>query len=200
MYSNIPAYGMRAYALFFSKFGAGKPFRQSELDFLVSSPMKKKIFALLLKTGWIRKKNRVEYLCEKPGEIFSHFLDFRVPEIMKEAEREYCFSGASAIEVWSDYSYMQRGRGRSPYFIRVLEKDLGYWKGFFSRNLVPSYVKEGTSIGEFIILVPARKIMCAEKDGLRVEPLEEAAKHAKENEMFSYAYGYMRRKYGKACG
>ncbi len=198
MYCEVPSYGLRAYALFFSKFGERKPFGQSELDFVVSVPMKKKIFALLLRAGWIRKKSRGEYLCEKPKEIFSHMLDFRVPQLMKEAKMEYCFTAASAIEIWSDYSYVQRSRERSPYFIKVLEKDLEYWKGFFNRKEIPNYVGSGTNIGEFIILVPAKKIKEIGKDGAMVETLEETMRQAGKNGMFSYAQEYMRRKYGKA--
>jgi len=124
-------------------------------------------------------------------------LDFRVPQLMEGKQREYCFAGASAIEMWSDYSYVQRSRERSPYFIKVLEKDLGYWKGFFNRNEVPNYVHSGTSIGEFVVLLPMKRIERTRKDGLWVEPLREAMKHAEGNEMFSYAHEYMGRKYGK---
>ncbi len=55
MINEIPPYGLRAYALFFSKHGSREEFRQSELDWIVGQSMKKKIFALLLNSGWIRK-------------------------------------------------------------------------------------------------------------------------------------------------
>jgi len=196
MYREIPQYCLRAYALFYTRFGTVRQFMQSELDWVVSQPMKKKIFSILLSSNWIRKKSRNAYVCNKPNEIFSHLMDFRVPEIMKNSERKYCFTGLSAIEIWSDYSYVQRDMKRSPYFVNVLKKDLKYWKRFFAENEVPSYDKKGTTIGEFAILIPAEKIASETKNGLKVEPLDKAMKEAKENELYRYAYDYMRRKYG----
>ncbi|MBM3229665.1 hypothetical protein FJZ26_04505 [Candidatus Parvarchaeota archaeon] len=200
MYSEIPYVGMRAYALLFNRFGAARPFTQSELDFIFSSSMKKKIFSILLNAGWITKHNRHNYVCNEPGKIIRHLLDFKVPEMMMKAQKSYAFSGLSAIELWSDYSYTQRSYERSPYFIRVLRKDLEYWKGFFAAKRVPVYVGGGTSIGEFVILLPVAKLEAFEKDGLSVEPLQEAMEEAKKNEMHSYAYEYMKEKYGRGYG
>ena len=200
MYSEIPYACMRAYALLFSRFGEKRPFAQSELDFVLSGSMKKKMFSILLNSGWIRKRGRREYLCNEPGEVFRHLLDFKVPLMMGKAQKPYAFSGLSAIEVWSDYSYTQRSTERSPYFIRVLRRDVPYWKGFFAAKRVPVYVGKGTSIGEFAILMPVARLESVEKDGLSVEPLEDAMADAEGNEMHYYAYEYMRRKYGRKHG
>jgi len=191
---------MRAYALFFSRFGTARAFFQSELDFALSPSMKKKVFSILLNAGWIKKNGRREYLCNEPGEVMRHLLDFKVPQMLGNARKPYAFSGLSAIEVWSDYSYTQRSFERSPYFIRVLRKDLSYWKGFFAAKRVPAYVEKGTTIGEFAILLPVAKMESVEKDGLSVEPLEDAMEEAKGNEMHHYAYEYMKKKYGRKHG
>ena len=61
---------------------------------------------------------------------------------MKQAEKPYAFTGLSAIEIWSDYSYVQRGIEKSPYFIKVLKKDIAYWKRFFNSNNIPNYIKK----------------------------------------------------------
>lgn len=200
MYSEIPYACMRAYALLFTRFGEKRPFAQSELDFVLSGSMKKKVFSILLNAGWIAKRGRREYLCNEPGEVFRHLLDFKVPQILGKAQKPYAFSGLSAIEVWSDYSYTQRSQERSPYFIRVLRGDVPYWKGFFAAKRVPVYIGKGTSIGEFAILLPVAKLESVEKDGLCVEPLKNAMAEAKGNEMHYYAYEYMRKKYGGRHG
>ncbi|MCX6771908.1 MAG: hypothetical protein NTX79_07685 [Candidatus Micrarchaeota archaeon] len=200
MYSEIPYACMRAYALLFTRFGASRPFAQSELDFVLSGPMKKKVFSILLNAGWIAKRGRREYRCNEPGEVFRHLLDFKVPQMLGKAQKPYAFSGLSAIEVWSDYSYTQRSQERSPYFIRVLRRDLPYWKVFFAAKRVPAYVGKGTSIGEFAILLPVAKLESVEKDGLSVEPLEDAMEEARGNEMHYYAYEYMKRKYREGYG
>ena len=198
MISEIPPYCLRAYALFFSRHGSRESFKQSELDWIVGQSMKKKIFSVLLRFGWITKDSRDSYTCVEPQTVIKGLLEFKVPEIIKEAKKGYSFTGLSAVEIWSDYSYIQRGMEKSPYFIKVLRKDLRYWKEFFNKKNIPNYVNEGSTIGEYIILIPVEKIDCIDKDGLPVEPLKKAAKIAKDNEMYSYAYNYMRKKYGSA--
>lgn len=195
MISEIPQYGLRAYALFFSKYGTSESFKQSALDWIVSQPMKKKIFALLLKNGWIKKSSRNTYKCIAPKKIFLHLLDFKIPIIIKEAKRPYTFTNLSAIEIWSDFCYVQRGKEKSPYFIKVLRKDLAYWKKFFNERNIPNYIGEGTTIGEYVILIPVDKLKYEEKGGIKVEPLNKTLKQAKSNEMYAYAYNYMKKKY-----
>ena len=196
MYNEIPNYGLRAYALFFSKHGLQEGFRQSDLDWIVGQSMKKKIFSLLVNNGWIKKVSPNSYKCVNPEVILKGLLEFKVSQIMKEAKKPYVFTSLSAIEIWSDYSYIQRGREKSPYYIKVLKKDLNYWKSFFNEYRIPNYVKSGSTIGEFIILIPVEKLNPTEKDGMYVETLKETEKMAKANSFYAYPYNYMRGKYG----
>lgn len=193
---EIPQYCLKAYALFFSRHKTEEEFKQADLKWLVSESMKKKIFSLLLNAGWIKKKSRNTYQCVKPENIFLHLFDFRVPKLIEKAERDYAFTKLSAVEIWSDHSYVQRGKEKSPYFIKIYEKDLDYWKDFFNKNNIPNYVKEGTTIGEYMILIPVKKIAFREKEGLKVEPLKETMEFAKKNDIYAYPYEYMRKKYG----
>lgn len=198
MYKEIPQYGLRAYAMLFSKYGSKESFSQSELDWIVGKSMKKKIFALLLNSGWIKKTSRAKYKCNDPREIMRGLLEFKVPEIMKKSKRDYAFTNLSAVEIWSDYSYVQRGMEKSPYFIKVLKHDLDYWKNFFNKNNIPNYVNKGSTVGEYVILVPAEQINATERHGLRVEKLGNTMEIAKSNEIYLYAYNYMREKYHAA--
>ena len=198
MITEIPQYCLRAYALFFSRHGSKEPFRQSELDWIVSQSMRKKIFHVLLKSGWISKDSRNSYKCVEPEIVMKELVSFKVQDLIKEAKKPYCFTNLSAVEIWSDYSYVQRGIDKSPYFIKILKKDLKYWKGFFNERNIPNYVNEGTTIGEYVILIPSDKIQSVSRNDLEVEPLKKTLLIAKENDMFSYAYKYMRSKYGKS--
>ncbi len=196
MITEIPQYGLKAYALFFAKHGTKEEFKQSELDWIVSQSMKKKIFSLLLRAGWIKKHSIKTYICINPEKIISGLLEFKVPKIIKKAEREYTFTNLSAIEIWSDYSYVQRGIEKSPYFIKILKKDLRYWKTFFNKSSIPNYINSGATIGEYVILIPVKKLKFIEKEGYKVETLKETISFAKSNEIYLYAYKYMRKKYG----
>ncbi|MFA5856318.1 MAG: hypothetical protein WCT85_03440 [Parachlamydiales bacterium] len=195
MTSEIPQYGLKAYALFFAKHKDKEEFKQSELDWIVGQSMKKKIFSLLLRAGWIKKQSDNTYICITPENVMKGLLEFKVPKIIKEAEKDYSFTNLSAVEIWSDYSYVQRGIEKSPYFIKVLKKDLKYWKSFFNKCNIPNYVNSGTTIGEYIILIPVEKLSFVEKEGYKVESLYETIKLAKLNEMYLYAYNYMKKKY-----
>ena len=192
---EIPQYGLKAYALLFTRHGTHEKFRQSELDWIVSTSMKKKIFSLLLRAGWIKKHYSNKYVCTSPSKAIMGLLDFRVPDIIKKAEREYAFTQLSAVEIWSDYSYVQRGIEKSPYFIKILRKDIKYWKEFFSKNEVPVYINSGATVGEFVILVPVNRLSFEEKEGFKVDPLKETAAYAGSNEIFAYALGYIKNRY-----
>lgn len=160
---EIPQYGLKAYALFFIKHGLNEEFSQSDLDWIVRQSMKKKIFSLLLKSGWIKKAARDKYVCISPDKAITGLLEFKVPEIIKKSKRKYAFTGLSAIEIWSDYSYVQRGIEKSPYFMNILRKDVWYWKTFFHKCEVPVYVNDGGTIGEYIILKPVNKLRFTKK-------------------------------------
>ena len=195
MATEIPQYGLKAYALFFARHKDEEEFKQSELDWIVGQSMKKKIFSLLLRAGWVKKQSDNTYICINPEIVINSLLEFKVPQIIKEAEKDYAFTNLSAVEIWSDYSYVQRGIEKSPYFIKVLKKDLKYWKNFFNSHNIPNYVNEGTTIGEYMILIPVQKLNFVEKEGYKVESLKETIKLAKLNEMYLYAYNYIRNKY-----
>jgi len=199
MINEIPQYGLRAYSLFYLKHSLIETFRQNDLDFIVSNSMKKKIFSLLLRNGWIKKKSRNEYKCVNPETIFKKLLEFKVPNIIKNAEKPYAFTDLSAVEIWSDYCYVQRGIEKSPYFINILKKDLRYWKNFFSKHNIPYYINEGSTIGEYIVLIPVNKLSYIKKEVYNVLPLRETLKIAKRNEMYNYAYNYIIEKYGKTA-
>ena len=196
MIIEIPQFGLRAYALFYLKHSSTEPFKQLELDWIVSQSMKKKIFSLLLRSGWIIKESKDTYTCIEPNKIFDGLLEFKVSELIKKAKKPYAFTGLSAVEIWSDYSYVQRGIEKSPYFIKVLKKDLRYWKEFFNKHSVSNYANKGSTIGEYVILITVVKIKATIKGGLSVEPLKDTLKIAKENEMYSYPYDYMKEAYG----
>lgn len=194
---EIPQYGLKAYALLFSRHGMHEEFRQSELDWIVSSSMKKKIFSLLLRSGWIKKHLNRTYSCTNPSNAIKGLLDFRVPGIIKEAKKQYAFTQSSAIEIWSDFSYVQRGKEKSPYFIKILKKDLVYWKRFFNAHEIPNYIGTGATIGEYVILIPAGRLSFKEKNGFKVDSLKETIRYAKSMDIFAYALEYIRRKYGE---
>jgi hypothetical protein len=80
--------------------------------------------------------------------------------------------------------------------MKVLKKDLIYWKSFFNKSRIPNYINSGRSIGEFIILIPVEKLDFEEKDSLKVEKLNATIDMARNDKIYLYPYNYMREKYG----
>lgn len=193
---EIPQYGLKAYALLFSRHGTRGEFKQSELDWIVSESMKKKIFSLLLRSGWIIKNPAGTYSCKNPSDAIKGLLEFRVPQIIKTAQKKYAFTQLSAVEIWSDFTYTLRGIEKCPYFVKVLKKDIKYWKEFFSKNEIPYYIGAGATIGEYVILIPVLHISSEEKNAFKVEPLKETMNYAKSHDIYEYAVKYMKTKYG----
>ena len=193
---EIPQYGLKAYALLFSKYGIQRTFRQSALDWIVSTSMKKKIFSLLLRSGWITKNQDNTYSCINPSHAIKGLLKFRVPKIIKTTTKKYAFTQLSAVEIWSDFSYIQRGLEKSPYFIKILQKDLKYWKAFFHKHEIPNYINTGMAIGEFVVLIPVRSLSYEEKEGYKVDSVHKTLRYAQSNDIYTYAAEYIEHKYG----
>jgi len=195
MAKEIPKYALRAYGLLYTKYGAEEGFSQDNLNWIVSSSMRKKIFSVLLNSGWIAKISRRAYGCIEPKIIFSALFSFKVPDVLKKSKREYCYSKMSAVEILTDFSYIQRSWEHSPYFVKIKEADLGYWKGFLSKEGIPFFIEEGSFIGEFIILEPQKRLSCSIYNGFPVENLGIVVKFCQKNPLFEYPLAYLKQKF-----
>lgn len=193
----MPEYALRCYALLYTKYGT-EEFDQGSLSWFLSEPMRKKIFHVLTKEGWLRRVGRGRYVCVQPEEAFRRQFEFKVPELMEAAGRPWCYTGASAVEIWTDFSYVQRSWEYSPYFIRVMKRDIRYWKRFFRGSDIRVFLREaGSAIGEFVVLDPVEKLGCVTYAGSSVDRLEEVVKFCEKNSStFEYPLAYLVRKHG----
>ncbi len=195
MAQEIPKYALRAFGLLYVKYGNKVPFTQEAFNWLVSSSMRKKIFSVLLKSGWIKKKSKQEYACNEPSEIFYSFFEQRVPEILKTSNKEYYFSKMSAVEIWTDFNYIQRSFEHNPYFISVKDEELDYWKQFLANENIAYFINEGTFMGEFVILLPKKKLEFTVHKGNPVEKLAEVVSFCQGNSLFEYPLAYLVKKF-----
>ena len=190
-------YALKCYGLLYTKYRT-EEFDQGSLSWFLSEPMRKKIFHVLTKEGWLRRVGRGKYACVRPEEVFRRQFEFKVPEMMKAAERSWCYTRASAVEIWTEYSYVQRSWEYSPYFIKVMKRDIRYWRRFFKANGITVFVREaGSAIGEFVVLDPVEKLDCVTHEGSPVDRLEDAVKFCEGNSStFEYPLAYLARKHG----
>lgn len=190
-------YALKCYALLYTKYGT-RGFDQASLAWFLSEPMRKKIFHVLTKGGWLRRVGRGRYICVRPDEVFRRWFEFKVPEILDAAKRSWCYTRASAVEIWTDFSYVQRSWEYSPYFIKVLKKDIRYWKGLFKPHDINVFIREARStIGEFVVLDPVEKIDYVTYGGSPVDILEATMEFCEENSsVFEYPLAYLAKKHG----
>lgn len=193
---KLPKYAFKAYALLYNRFGESK-FDQSYLAWFMTEPMRKKVFHLLTKSGWLKRIGRGEYACVHPEKILFKLFEFKVPSLLEKVKLNYCYARMSAVEIWCDYNYLQRSWECSPYFIKVLKKDLKKWVNFFKGNEIEVFIKEPKpTIGEFVVLLPVKKIDRTIVNNKPVEKLKDVVKFCEKNlETFEYPLAYLVRKY-----
>jgi hypothetical protein len=193
----IGRYALRCYALLYTKYGTTE-FDQSSLTWFLSEPMRKKIFHVLTKAGWLQRTGRGRYACVQLDEIFRKQFEFKVPEILKSAWRPWCYTGASAVEIWTNFSYVQRSWEYSPYFIKVSKRDIAHWRRFLRDNGISVFVREaGSAIGEFVVLEPVERVDHTTHDGFPVDQLEDVVEFCERNSSaFEYPLAYLAKEYG----
>src|SRR2546428_11934838 len=196
MSESVPTYAQEAYAVLRSRFG-GDSFPADYMSWFVSKSMVKKTLHTLEHAGWIRRVERGSYVCKNADEIFRSMVEFRVPTLLSEARMRYAYTEASAVEVWTDYSYIQRSWEHSPYFVRVLSGDLGRWVRYFRKHKVKVFThKPELAMGEFVVLKPERGFANATHNGLPVGPVGSTGSDSAEHiHAFEYPLAYLQAKF-----
>lgn len=192
----IPSFAQEAYAVLYNRFGSAS-FRSDYLSWFVSNAMVKKSLHVLEKGGWIRRVGRGEYACVNTDEIFRSMVQYRVPEILQGAGMKFAYSDASAVEIWTDYNYVQRSWEHSPYYVKVLRSDLKKWIAHFRKHKVKAFVDEAEPcLGEFVVLKPQEKLIQETHNGSPVEPLISVVRYCERNiDAFEYPLAYLRAKF-----
>jgi hypothetical protein len=197
MSEPVPVYAQEAYAILRNKFGS-EVFPSDYLAWYLSKDMVKKILHTLEHAGWIKRIDRGKYSCNKGDDIFKSMVDYRVPGLLRNSKMRFSFTEASAVEVWTDYTYIQRSWEHSPYYIRILSKDKERWIDYFSQHKVKSFVsKAAPAIGEFVILKPQRELTnVVLRNGTPVDPLKVVIKYCEKYiDAFDYPLAYLKAKF-----
>ena len=196
MSEAVPTYAQEAYAILRSRFGSDR-FPANYLSWFVSRGMVKKTLHTLEHAGWIRRVEKGSYVCRNADEIFRSMVEFRVPRLFSEAGMKYAYTEASAVEVWTDYSYIQRSWEHSPYFVKVLRSDLDGWISYFRKHKVKVFTsKPEMAIGEFVVLNPSGGFAVEMHNGQPVDPLASAVAYSETHiHTFEYPVAYLEAKF-----
>ena len=159
--------------------------------------MVKKTLHILEKAGWLRRVEKGKYVCVKADDVFRSMVEFKVPRLLQEAGRRYAYSEASAVEIWTDYSYIQRSWEHSPYYLNVLRNELKDWIEYFRKHRVNVFIdKPETSLGEFVILKPQGRLAYEKHNGLPVDNLDAVVRYCEKYiDNFEYPLAYLKAKF-----
>ena len=196
MSEPVPAYAQEAYAILRNRF-AGGSFPADYLSWFISISMAKKTLFVLEHAGWIRRESRGSYVCVNADDVFSSLLEYRVPRLLQGSGMKYAYAGASAVEVWTDFSYVQRSWEHSPYYVKVMEGDLKKWVSLFRAHRIKAWVlKPEAALGESVTLEPEKRLSPDTYGGLPVEALGEVVRYCEEHvEAFEYPLAYLAAKF-----
>jgi len=197
MTEPIPVYAQQAYAILYNRF-ADQPFNSDYLAWFLSGSMVKKILHILEKKKWIQRVRHGSYVCLKPDEVFKNMVEFKVPKLLDETGKMYAYTGASAVEIWTDYTYIQRSWEHSPYFIKVLRTDVESWIQHFRAHKMNVFIREAKpAIGEFVVLFPREKLDFEVYNGKPVDRLNDVVRFCERNiDAFEYPLAYLKNRFG----
>ena len=197
MSEPIPTFAQQAYAILYNRFG-DQPLESNYLDWFLSEGMVKKTLHILEKRHWIQRVRKGSYVCINPDQIFRSMVQFKVPKLLSEARRKYAYTRASAVEVWTDFSYMQRSWEHSPYFVKVLKEDEIFWTQHFRNHKINVFFGEAhPAIGEFVVLFPQEKLEYEVYEDMPVDKLNQVTRFCEKNiETFEYPLAYLKSKFG----
>lgn len=196
MTEPVPPFAQKAYAILRARF-SDDTFPSSYLARFISENMVKKTLHVLETAGWIRRVERGKYVCNPPDDVFESMIAFRVPELLEEADWPYVLAEASAVEVWTDYTYIQRSWEHSPYYVNVRNEEVEDWKNHFRDHRVTVFVDDAQpALGEFVVMRPKDELEGVEHEGVPVEPLETVVEYCEDHiDAFEYPLAYIRAKH-----
>lgn len=186
------------YSLLFLRF-SNKQFGLDSVRWYFSRQMLKKLVFNLIESGWLKAVGWGIYSCVIPSEAVADLFKPKVENALSESGLSYCFSGASAAEIWGDETYIQRSWEYSPFFIKVFNKDLMGWERFLdSKKLMYFTGTAANVVGEFVVFVPVDSMKIDSHNGKPVEPLQETIRFCEANkDSFEYVLAYLSDKYKK---
>ena len=168
------------------------------LDLFISKSMKKKILFELSEKNWIERERRGNYRCVDPETVFGEFFKPKVMDLLRNIKMKWCFYGLNALEVYTNFSVEHRSWLSSPFYIKILKKDLKKWLLLFKKHNIPTYVNESKAeFGEYVILMPSDEFRCRIINNYPVEPLQNVIRFAEQRKFeFAYELKYLGEKYG----
>ncbi len=176
----------RMYGWLYEAFGE-HAFTMSDFKAVFPSPQHPKTVHDLIRLGFLRRVGRGTYRVTEPEELVRWLVEdnLRQGEILLESDRPWAFSDADAVRVWTDgYYWTGFTKGFKPVHVKVLRRDLSYWRKFMRRRDA-EFVLESESktlFGVTFVLHPEKELKVEVREGVNVVPLEEVLSFCMKDE------------------
>jgi hypothetical protein len=161
-----------------------------------------KVIHDLIQQGYVQRVSRGVYRAVEPKEWIASIITkgSAWKKIIKSAQRKYAYCDSTAVSIWTEgYYWTGFTKGFRPIHIKVLKKDISYWREFFEGHAARYAMAEEnrTLFGFVYIIHPEQDFDAVEKNGDKVIPLEEVVRFCLEHEMaYQPALEYLDEHYG----
>ncbi len=168
-------------------FGA-REFTIDDFRAVFPSPQPAKVMHDLVRLNYVDRVKRGRYRVVPPERFVERIVEenMKQEDILKVATRRYAYCDNDAVSIWTEgYYWTGFTAGFKPIHIKVLEKDLEWWEGFFKKNDVEYSIagEHRTLFGLSYILHPEKRFRMEMKDGTPTVPLRETIEFCRKNEL-----------------
>ncbi|MEE8168639.1 MAG: hypothetical protein V3T58_07195 [Candidatus Hydrothermarchaeales archaeon] len=178
-------------------------FAIDEFKAVFPSPQPAKIIHDLIGSGYLARVKRGRYRVVPPDDFLTRIVDegFSKMEIISKAERRFVYTGSDAVSLWTDgYYWTGFTKGFRPIYIKVLDRDLDYWRVFFRENnaecVLETDLGKRTLFGVMFVLHVVPSFEVEFKEDAPLIPLEEVVEFCRERELtYRPALEYLDGKY-----
>lgn len=145
-----------------------------------------KVMFDLIRLNYVNRIKRGRYKVMAPGEFVRRIVEenLKQADVLKHAKKKYAYCDNDAVSIWTDgYYWTGFTAGFKPIHIKILKKDLEWWRNFFKERDVEFSIigEQRTLFGLWYVLHPEEKFIVEKKDGVPVIPLKEVIEFCKEN-------------------
>ncbi len=177
----------KLYGWMHESFGA-KEFSIDDFRAVFPSPHPSKVIHDLVRLNYLERIKRGKYRVTSPNKFVERIVEenMKQEDILKDANKKYAYCNNDAVTIWTEgYYWTGFTAGFKPVHIKVLERDVDWWKNFFKKNDAEYSIRgeHKTLFGLSYILHPLKSFGMEMKDDTPVIPLNEAIGFCKENEL-----------------
>ncbi|MCJ7635118.1 hypothetical protein MUP77_22345 [Candidatus Bathyarchaeota archaeon] len=168
-----------------------KEFTVREFSSTFASPDPNKDLHDMAQKGFLERVGWGKYKVNSPEEVLTKRTNIaKSYDLLNEVSMHYALTGPDAVFFWTKGGYqIDRFFGFYPIHLKVEEKDLTKWEGFFNSRKQRFYVKgqpiRQTFFGLFYVAYPEVDFRAEKVSGFCVIPLKETVEFCQRN-IYSY--------------